>query len=230
MKQSIFAMIADDIKQQILDQKIKVGGMMPSENALCATYNVTRTTIRRAMALLIKENYITPITGKGYTVNEPSLNNFLLQFDEHSGFTCSPIESQLIKVDIINPTPEQMVKLHMWENKRVVNIKRMYLYEEKPVGFDDKYIIYYTGMPLIETEIHYPSIFSKNTSGKDLRGELSISAQNANAYIASLFTEHSGVPVTVVEQIIKDPEGSVLGYAQTYYLAEYFEIEAKSFS
>ena len=62
MKQSVFATIANDIKKDILEKKYATGGLLPSENTLCAKYDVTRTTVRRALALLYagKPNHLHP--------------------------------------------------------------------------------------------------------------------------------------------------------------------------
>ena len=47
-----------------------VGSYLPSENELCATYNITRTTARKALEELQKEGFIIRQHGKGSQVRE----------------------------------------------------------------------------------------------------------------------------------------------------------------
>lgn len=224
-------MIADDIEQKIVEKKYKVSELLPSENTLCAQYSVTRTTVRRALALLIKSNFITPIPGKGYVVNMPAKSEFLFSFDEISVLDRHPVDTQLLSVNIISPTLELMLKLQITPNKKVVNVKRLFSCEGVPLGFDDKYITYYTGIPIVEKEIHYmtfPNIFAKNRSVRELDEQLVISACRADAYLASLLKIKVNAAVTAVEQIIKNSDGTVLGCGTTYYTAGSVRLQAKS--
>lgn len=169
MKQSVFATIANDIKKDILEKKYATGGLLPSENTLCAKYDVTRTTVRRALALLMQENLITSIPGKGYVINSPNRNRFSMQFDELSCMKAKGVKSKLISVNIIEPDFDLMLKLRLMNKKKIVNIKRLFADNSGAVGFDEKFIIYYTGIPIVEKEIHYmtfPNIFCQQNFGQ----------------------------------------------------------------
>ena len=232
MERAVYAAIAEEIRLQIVGGELRPGNLLPSENTLCAKYGVTRTTIRRALALLLKNNYIISIPGKGYFVNPPTKNQFLLRFDELSCFRDRAQETRLLGVKIIKPTVELMIRLQIMENKKVVNIKRVFVSKDgKFIGFDNKYVNYYTGIPIVEKEIHYitfPNIFANKTSLHELNEELVMYVDGANAYISSLLGVEAGSPVMVVEQTMKDEEGVVLGWAETYYRGDFFEITADS--
>lgn len=231
MEKSVFAMIAEDIEQKIIDKEYKVSELLPSENSLCALYNVTRTTVRRALALLIKSNFITPIPGKGYVVNTPAKSEFVFSFDEISALERHPIDTQLLSVNIISPTLELMLKLQITPNKKVVNVKRLFSHDNVPLGFDDKYITYYTGIPIVEKEIHYmtfPNIFAKNSLARELDEQLVLSASRADAYLSSLLKIKVGAALNTVEQTIKNSDGTVLGWATTYYTLGSIKLKANS--
>ncbi len=231
MKQAVFATIANDIKKDVLEKKYATGGLLPSENTLCAKYDVTRTTVRRALALLLQENLITSIPGKGYVINSPNRNRFSMQFDELSCMRAKGVKSKLISVNIIEPDFDLMLKLRLMTKKKIVNIKRLFADNAGAVGFDEKFIIYYTGIPIVEKEIHYmtfPNIFANKTSVRELSEEIVLKAGHADAYVASLLGVGAKEPVALVEQTMIDSDGSILGWGRGVYRPEFFEINAIS--
>ncbi len=231
MEKSVFASIADNIKEQIANKIYKTGDFIPSENTLCNMYNVTRTTIRRALSLLLQDNTLSSIPGKGYTVNPITSNQFRLQFDEKSCTRLSIDDTQLMGVEIILPSIDLILKMHIQETKKIINIKRLFLHGDTPVAFDNKFIPYSTGIPIIEHEIKFitfPSMFAKKMFIREFKEKITIAAQKADPYIASLLEIEHNAPVMLVEQKIDYEEGTILGWAQTYYTKSAFELTAES--
>jgi len=62
--------IYQTLKSGIQQQKYPVDSYLPSENELCKTYSITRTTARRALDELLKEGFIEKEHGKGSKVKE----------------------------------------------------------------------------------------------------------------------------------------------------------------
>jgi len=58
------------LKEQILSGTIKPGQKLPSENELTREYALSRHTVRKALALLENEGYITAQHGKGTFCSE----------------------------------------------------------------------------------------------------------------------------------------------------------------
>ena len=57
-----------DLEAAILNQRFISGDLLPSENELVKTYNVSRETIRKALNLLLEKGYIQKVQGKGSIV------------------------------------------------------------------------------------------------------------------------------------------------------------------
>jgi len=82
----IYEKIADHIKQQILDGKLKPGDKLPSDKELCQHYSVGRSTIREALSALKIMGLIESRQGEGSTickvdpedVKMPDFSGFLL--------------------------------------------------------------------------------------------------------------------------------------------------------
>lgn len=63
--QTKYAKIVDDIRNDIQSGTIKAGDMIPSEHKLCAQYQVSRHTVRKAISELTNMGYLISIHGKG---------------------------------------------------------------------------------------------------------------------------------------------------------------------
>ncbi|WP_327587015.1 GntR family transcriptional regulator [Nonomuraea sp. NBC_00507] len=58
-----FRRIADDLREEILDGRLTAGDPLPSENELAGRYRTTRTTVRKAIALLRAEGHVVSSQG-----------------------------------------------------------------------------------------------------------------------------------------------------------------------
>ena len=63
-----YQMMYSDLKGKIESSTFKVGDFLPSEPELEKQYNVSRTTVRRAIGLLASDGYITVKQGRGTEV------------------------------------------------------------------------------------------------------------------------------------------------------------------
>ncbi|MFC2084543.1 FadR/GntR family transcriptional regulator [Bacteroidota bacterium] len=61
--------IVSEIEDAILTKKYLPGSKLPSENELCAQFNVSRTSVREALQILSAHGLITVEKGKGIFVN-----------------------------------------------------------------------------------------------------------------------------------------------------------------
>ncbi|MDD6210381.1 MAG: GntR family transcriptional regulator [Bacteroidales bacterium] len=68
MTEAVYISLYKLLKRDILSGKYDDGDLLPSENILASTFNITRTTVRQALASLLKEGYISKHKGKGSVV------------------------------------------------------------------------------------------------------------------------------------------------------------------
>lgn len=73
---SLSLQIADNLKERILVKKeYKIGDKLPNENLLSEELNVSRTTLREAIKILVTENILEIKRGKGTFVINNTLDN-----------------------------------------------------------------------------------------------------------------------------------------------------------
>lgn len=69
-KQLKYYKMHHDLQEQIRLGMLQSGDRVPSENQLAAAYQVSRQTVRKALAILEQEGYIYAVHGKGTFVSE----------------------------------------------------------------------------------------------------------------------------------------------------------------
>jgi len=228
----VYLKIIEDIKEDIKTGKLKPGDLIPSENTLCDKYNVSRMTVRKGLAILVNEGYIYSIPGKGSFVKEPDSEKYILHYSEMSNLINNIESTRLIEVKIILPTPKLMDTLHIAANRKIILIKRLFYSNSEKVAYDEKYIIYLKGMPIVEKEIKYatfPEIVAKHTSPFAIKKELTISAQLPDEEIMKHLSLYNTVPLMVVEQKLFNSQNKAIGLGITYFRGDYCKLFAYSY-
>jgi DNA-binding GntR family transcriptional regulator len=123
----------------IVDLSYQYGDLLPSENELCATHQLTRPTVRKALDMLVNEGFIIRQQGKGSIVQGLPKGIGILSLTG----TTSAIGQDLLTTKII-------VKPHImsWEHAfgyelsdrdrslGCIHLERLRLINEKPVFYD----------------------------------------------------------------------------------------------
>ncbi|WP_230867604.1 GntR family transcriptional regulator [Iocasia frigidifontis] len=77
--------IKNKIKDKIAADKYESDGRIPSERELCSIYDVSRTTIRRAIDELVEENFLIKRPGKGTYIKYNNTNKHKIISKKNTG-------------------------------------------------------------------------------------------------------------------------------------------------
>lgn len=230
MSKELYTEIFHSIKRDIESNKYRPGEMIPSENALSELFGTSRMTVRKALLKLANEGYIYPIAGKGNFVKEIMLNRYSLHYNETDSVNGEIEDIVLISVDIVKPNIELVYYLQIPQTKRVVVIKRVFIRDSVKIAYDEKYIPYYSGIPIVENEIHFssfPEIVSDKISLFSMQKRISIQAANPGIIAADYLGISSDESVIIVEQTLFDELSEPVGWGRTYYKIDSFELNAR---
>ena len=64
-QQKLYVQMFSIIKEKIETREWPVGSQIPTEDELCKTYDVSKATIRMAIADLVRTGYLKKLQGKG---------------------------------------------------------------------------------------------------------------------------------------------------------------------
>ncbi len=64
-QQKLYVQMFSIIKEKIEQREWPVGSQIPTEDELCRTYDVSKATVRMAIADLVRSGYLKKLQGKG---------------------------------------------------------------------------------------------------------------------------------------------------------------------
>ena len=226
----LYIQIKESLKQDIRSHKYPVGSKLPSENALCEEFGVSRITIRQALMMLENEGIIYAVHGKGTFVKG------------------SVIDSNLQKISSFGETLEHMgykgyTKIIHYEERDTDDFERMLRGKEwKKVCH-----LSLTGYSMDEPVVLYHSVI-RGTYGTEMyqaaqelekRGvpfstfdlylhigvkigkiDQKVEAVNADEKTAEILQIKPGDAVLVLDSVILDEKMQPIEYKKGYYCTD----------
>lgn len=133
----LYQQIKEKLRESILKDELKPGEKIQTEQELIAGYNVSRITVRNAIAALVDEGYLIKKQGKGTFVNnrkrmEREIITFL-SFTQACRAKGVRASSLMIRREVLEPTAEDRVELELSDNDRVICIQRVRYGDEEPI-------------------------------------------------------------------------------------------------
>jgi len=132
------------LKTQIEAGDIRVGDFLPAEPELQKLFNVSRTTVRKAVELLAQEGFVSIRQGKGTAVLDFKATQrlqYVTSFSEtlrDKGFT---VCSRDITVDVVVPPGNIAEALRVSPEEQVVRIQRVTIANDKPIALMTNYLL-----------------------------------------------------------------------------------------
>ncbi|UCF92282.1 MAG: GntR family transcriptional regulator [Desulfobacterales bacterium] len=142
-KVPLYYQLKEQIKQNILNGTYKEGDLIPSEREFNDLYELSSTTIRRALNDLVQENYLERKAGKGTFVRMRKVKRDLRKV---LGFTKNMSEmgltpsTQVLSKKVVRANAFARERLGLAEDARVVRLERLRLADEIPMMLETRYI------------------------------------------------------------------------------------------
>jgi GntR family frlABCD operon transcriptional regulator len=140
--QRLYAVVRQRILDAIEQGVYPVDAQIPTEPELCEMHGVSRITVRKAIADLVKTGVLSRLQGKGTFVQGRKVENALLTV---SGFTDFGIaqgkntREAVIKQELI-PADDYQERLDVPSGGRLFKLVRVMYLEEEPLFIDYSYI------------------------------------------------------------------------------------------
>jgi GntR family transcriptional regulator len=140
---TLYSKAKRDIERLINNGHYKPGDYLPSETELQEYYNVSRTTIRKAISLLVDEGLVTIDRGRGTRINSSLIHHkvsTLMSFTElmrQQGLAPKVKDVVAKKVDA---EPEVAAKLQLEVGAPVLEVHRLRLADDEPISVNVSYL------------------------------------------------------------------------------------------
>ena len=227
--------LANILRERILDGKLAAHQPIPSERELEKIYKVSRTTIRPAIDLLVRQGFLYREHGKGTFVSPPKLqkgSSELTSFTEDMKRRGIVPGQKILMLGYVEP-PEN-VRLHLElsrESKEVLCVDRLRLGDDAPMGLQTSYYNLPEGLSFTRQELEeIGSIYSLLREKLHLiptEADETLEVTVASAHEASLLHVNAGSPLLLSQRTTYSQTRRVIEFAKILYRGDRYRYLAK---
>ncbi len=224
--------IAINIKKKIFSNMYKSKTLLPSEKDLCAEYEVSRETMKRAINKLVLEGYLYTVPGKGTFVFDNAQDEYKTIINNSNFFINGFTNAKLIFANIIKPDIYDVYYMNIAPNENIISMKWIILRDEKPIAYDIKNMLYTTGVAFEEEDLKYSSlqdIVLERFPNATLKQNASFNVVSAPPEISKqLKLAHNNQELAKIQIWVNDRNDDTLGWNIIYILPEEFQLIGES--
>lgn len=143
IKIPLYVRLKKQVKDDILNGIYKEGDLIPSERELQERFNISSTTIRRALNDLVQEHYLERKPGKGTFVTLPKAKGNLRKT---IGFTSNIHEmgmtpiTKVLNLAILPANNYARERLGLKKGEKIYCLKRLRFADDIPMILEERYI------------------------------------------------------------------------------------------
>lgn len=230
-REQLYYQLYNLLFQKITDGSLKIGDLIPSESEIIERYGVSRATARKSMEMLSNNGFVKKKRGIGTVVISNRPNNSPQKVIKYSRKNLNegviPVK-KVIDLSVIK-APEEVAKaLNLANNIDVYRLTRVRYGDNKP---------YYLEINYYERAF-VPELENRDLSKESLRVFLSqnyninwkytnqkIYSIVSNEEISNILEIEVGTPLLYIKRVSYDNQDTPREYLDSYYIAEYYNLE-----
>jgi GntR family transcriptional regulator len=206
------------------------GDMIPPESELVEQYQVSRSTVRQVLDMLVQEDLIYRQRGRGSFVSHPTLEQTMtriVSFTEDMRQRIFTPGTQVLSA-ILLPAPEDIAqKLQVPAGEELAGLRRLRLADGEPMSVEESYLVHrycqnvlqhdYARQPLRE-------ILDKEYGIKILHAKQVIHAIAAPEELAGHLEINPGAPLLFIERTSTSQGMVPVEFLRIYYRADRYAL------
>jgi GntR family transcriptional regulator len=199
--------VYDLLRRRIEDHEYAVGSFLPPEPELGRLLSVSRTTVRKAVEMLIDEGYLVVRRGRGTEILDfraIQKLHFVTSFSETLRDQGFEVGYRDVRVAAAAATPSLVADLGVPEASRLIHVHRRCLANGKPIALMDNYLVPELAPGIEEKASRIQSLYAFLESEYGLAIEAAtdfISARAATREEARALGVAAGTPLLTVRRI-----------------------------
>lgn len=219
--------------QRIQSGEFQPGDQFPTEEALCALYGLSRGTVRRALELLVQDNWLRREQGRGTFVTPPRLAPVFFRlggFDEEMRRLGRSPATRLLQAEALPADLETARRLEVAPGHAVIRITRLRLADGQPLACETRCLTYETCPELLAENLESQSIHTLLIDKYNiplLRAVYSIEARLMSAEEASLLQAEPGAAGFVVDRLTYTLNDRPVTWQRTVYRGDQYRFTAE---
>lgn len=222
----LYYQLREALRERIQQGEFPPGTRLPSEEALCRDYGVSRITVIRALRDLTTEGLVERRQGRGTFVTAPVVEQDLLRltdFVEDMAQAGLRAESRVLARATL-PAPEHVAAaLGLPAGTPLLELRRLRSANGAPMAFDDTWLAPAFAPLVAEADLERETIYAvleRQHQVTVARGEYLIEAVAAPAAVADALGVASGAPLLLFHRTSWAADGRAIYHQERYYRAD----------
>jgi len=215
------------IQGAILDGSLGANDALPSEREISSMLEISRVTVRKALAELVEDGVLTQKRGSGTFVTggqqrvEQRLSRLTSFTEDMLARGLAPSVKWLQKA-IAAPTPEEAMVLGLSTGERVVRLRRLRLANDKPMALEQAVLP--TRLFATPEAIDNSLYSALETAGvRPVRALQRLAAESLNAEDAAILSVAAGSPALYIERISYLADGRPVEFTKCHYRGDAYD-------
>ena len=201
--------MADVLRRQVLDGLVT--DTLPAESILARDFDVTRNTVREALAMLRHEGLVDRIPGIGTVVTGGKLPHRLdrLQGLAETLSGTGRVHNEVRVLGLV-PAPTAVARrLDLTPGSDVVYLERRRFADDLPLSLDLTYLVPDPGVGLLGEDLAGRDVFAllEQLGGPLGHAQLALEAVAADAHSAAILDVPTGAPLLMLERLTHLADG-----------------------
>jgi GntR family transcriptional regulator len=219
----LYAKVETVLASSIADGSLPPGSQLPPEDSLIERFDVSRTTVRKAIQNLAARGLIEIRRGKGTFVAMPRITQELTElsgFVEDMQALGRTPTARLVDTRVVSADRAVARHLALTPGTPVVRIQRVRLADGVPTSFDETYLPRELGDKVVTHDLEAEPIFAllEQKYGMPLvEAEYRLEAISAEEDIARALGIEAGSAIFLVERTSYTEGGRPVDYEKLYY-------------
>ncbi|MHB0990277.1 MAG: GntR family transcriptional regulator [Burkholderiales bacterium] len=219
----LYAQVETALASDIVAAILPPGSQLPPEDGLMTRFDVSRTTVRKAVENLVNRGLLKIQRGKGTFVTEPKIRQ---ELTELTGFVEDMMAigrnptTRLLDKRVV--TASKIVSQHLGVpvGAQVYRIERVRLANGVAMSFDETYLPLEIGEKIASNDLETEPIFALLEDKYDLpliEAQYQLEAVTANEHIAQALGIEVGSPIFLIERTSYAEGQKPVDYEKLYY-------------
>ena len=222
----LYAQVEAVLAASIADGTLPPGSRLPAEDSLIARFQVSRTTVRKAVQNLIDRGLVEIRRGKGTFVSHPKITQ---ELTELSGFVedmeaLGRTPSARLLGTLVVAADETVARhLALPPGTLVVRLQRVRLADGVAVSFDETYLPREIGEKVAADDLETEPVFAlleQKYHTPLIEAEYRLEAVAAEPMVAEAMGIRTGSPIFLIERTTYGEGGRPVDYERLHYRGE----------
>lgn len=197
------------LRSRIADGEVKPGSRLPPERDLCQMLDISRVTLRKALAALVDEGVLRPAHGRGWYVIAPERNtwpNTLESFSETAERMGLVATSRVLRSELGTATFDEAEAFQIAPGTPLYRLDRVRMLDEVPIAVDESLVPADVAVGFDTVDFTTSSLYDLLAGlGFQLaQADTTIEARPADAELAGHLGVAVATPVLEMRQIVRD--------------------------